>query len=126
MIKHCLNPKCNKDFTPKNKKGVYCSSNCRAAHAYELKKSPKMFYNNNEQSVMMGKEIEILPAWVKTYFEKYPEQLIIAKSTGKIKKIPLSDTILNINIPPMPIRKEDEDAFEFAERKNQWKKMYGS
>lgn len=37
--KNCLNPKCNKEFTPKNAKGVYCSSNCRAAHAYHLKKN---------------------------------------------------------------------------------------
>lgn len=35
--KKCLNPKCEKEFTPKNKKGVYCSGNCRAAHAYQLK-----------------------------------------------------------------------------------------
>lgn len=35
--KNCLNPKCNKEFTPKNAKGVYCSANCRAAHAYQMK-----------------------------------------------------------------------------------------
>lgn len=45
MTKNCLNPKCQKEFTPKNAKGVYCSGNCRAAHAYQMK-SGKVFKMN--------------------------------------------------------------------------------
>lgn len=28
------------------------------------------------------------------------------------------------NIPPMPTRNEGEDAFDFAQRKNEWKRLY--
>lgn len=31
---------------------------------------------------------------------------------------------INTNIPPMPTRNEGEDVFDFANRKNEWKKKY--
>jgi hypothetical protein len=44
----------------------------------------------------------------------------------KIIKINPSDANRSIDttIPPMPVREKGEDAFDFAQRKNEWKKLY--
>jgi len=89
--KKCLNPKCQKEFTPKNNKGVYCSGNCRAAHAYQMKRVPisssKMaelpsdYVNTNRIAILTedGQTIDIthakepIPEWATKWFEGYFE-----------------------------------------------------
>jgi len=74
LIKNCLNPKCNREFTPKNNKGVYCSANCRAAHAYQMKRIhvnqsktielPADYVNVNKIAILTedGKMIDLMDA----------------------------------------------------------------
>lgn len=51
------------------------------------------------------------------------------KPTNTVEpKKPLGDKksnfTINTNIPPIPVKKAGEDSFDFAARKNEWKKMY--
>ncbi len=44
---------------------------------------------------------------------------------GDKAPIYLSDEAGQMAFPPMPTRNEGEDAFDFAARKNEWKRLYG-
>lgn len=41
------------------------------------------------------------------------------------EKRPSSNYVVNTTIPPIPVRLPGEDSFDFAARKNEWKKLYG-
>lgn len=91
--KKCLNPKCQKEFTPKNAKGVYCGSNCRAAHAYQLKRLPisenktvglpKDYLSVNKILVLTedGQTIDLkepqgsIPQWANDWIESYVQSM---------------------------------------------------
>lgn len=113
MIKNCLNPKCNKEFTPKNKKGVYCSGNCRAAHAYQLKnwkigidkftvELPESFRNATKIGIFKKdgtieeiKNIDQLPPEWAMQFRS------INASLGEVKKFEVAEVTLEIKETPV-------------------------
>lgn len=142
MPKNCLNPKCQKEFTPKNKKGVYCSGNCRAAHAYDIKRQ-KRFEKTKEyaKKVVVREEengsFELDGKRVNFYWQDTGRgmgirnfSLGIGKSPeAKVnyeegKEYPVANPGIATIAPPMPTRNEGENAFDYAQRKNEWKRLY--
>lgn len=101
----CLNPKCDKEFTPKNAKGVYCSGNCRAAHAYQMKRVPvssiKMvdlpadYVNTNRVALLTedGQTIDIthatepIPEWATKWFKEYVAEIHAIENEPILKQI---------------------------------------
>lgn len=43
----------------------------------------------------------------------------------KEKEPPKGTSVTVTLIPPVPTRNEGEDAFDYAARKNEWKRLYG-
>ena len=100
---NCKN--CNKELilTPGRRKKEFCSNNCRVYFWNKLNKKIKA-NNEPEKKKRITKERNTI------------------SEVSKTTEYPL--TPQEATIPPMPVRQQGEDGFDFASRKNEWKLKY--
>lgn len=95
---------CDREFEPKNPKGKFCSDKCRVYFSRKPKEPEKKAFDGAIGGLMVPKGTVTKPEKIHIPLVANPE-----------KK----------EIPPMPTRLPGEDPFDFAARKNKWKKTYG-
>lgn len=103
-MKICARKKCGKEFEPNKPKQIFCSANCR----------------------VYSKRDELLPK-KRGRPPKVVQNILDATKSNLEKKTfeqPQTNFTINTIIEPMPIRGKNEDAFDYAIRKNEWKKKY--
>ena len=98
-------PVCQNEFNPNTgrRQKRFCSDPCKVKFWNAFKKVGKN--NQPEKKVAIEAERET-----------------VSEASNKATN-PLTQKEA---IPPMPIKEKGEDSFDFAARKNEWKKLYGS
>lgn len=90
---------CGGELNAKNRNKKFCSDKCRVYYNRENPTEPKIILTD-----LTKPNKEIKPVDVKK---------------------PITNTVIDTSKPPIPIRQEGENAFDFAARKNEWKRQYG-
>jgi len=117
-MKRCLYSKCGKEFEPNKPKQKFCC----AIH--------KVYWHREQNLSKEQKEVENNLLSGAADMGKMEMRLLVPKnehiSVKYVKaKPPTSNDKKDGQPPPMPTRNEGEDAFDFASRKNEWKRLYG-
>jgi hypothetical protein len=109
--KNCLN--CGEFLKQiKGKKSkVFCNSTCRSNYWQKSDRLEKQGFGIDEIIKKLTPKVSIKNNNDVTNEIKPPQQ-------------PKTNYAINTEIPPMPIRESGEDAFDYAARKNEWKKKY--
>lgn len=125
-MSNCLN--CGKDVIQKEGKRErkYCDDNCKMAFHNKHKREPKYVLfktfkdlSDKYEELKAGK----IPEIPSELLQNSPIIPNTAKDKAKKKEVK-ETTENNKSIPPMPVRGEKEDSFDFAARKNEWKIKY--
>ena len=106
-MKKCKYEKCKKDFEPLKPKAIYCSAKCRVYGNRLIKKG-------NPSSAIKDEGIDT---------KKHKQKRTSTDSTKKIIGAK-SNAVENVTKPPIPTRMEGELYLDFAQRKNEWKRLY--
>lgn len=138
-MKQCKYEKCQKDFEPLKPKAIYCSAKCRVYGNRELNKadatqnkaqegegrvniadSAKKVNKEKSNTVEMGKNGVINAPSISI------SDLTQATSVIKPFEQPKTNFVINTaDKPPIPEKMPGENPFDFAGRKNEWKRLYG-
>lgn len=133
-IDHCAYPKCGKELThiEGRKKKKYCDQSCNTRHWQML--NPKYIPKTRRIPVSDNVVIELpkdylssdkVYQWIDgklTEIEQKTEMAVNAATS--VKELAKDIKEVKNNISSMPIRKKGEDSFDFAQRKNEWKKKH--
>lgn len=110
-MKKCARKKCGKDFEPKKPRQKFCSPNCRVYNKRDGKEPGKR-----------GRPPKGPEAQQNFDPPKPPE--VKVNQVSELKKAVYNPYAKTLNAPPIPTRLPGEDPFDFAARKNEWKKKY--
>lgn len=130
--KTCKYAGCKKEFTPNHGKQLYCSPNCKAYDFAKNKQVKKLVLIQDDEDgnfLFMnpdGTTRKCKLVWAGQEEKKFHKsdseikQDAAEKAEKENEKVDLSEK----KIPPMPVKEKGEDSFDFAARKNEWKKKY--
>jgi hypothetical protein len=113
------------------KRKKFCKPECRIS--YWQKNNPRKEKKFVRIETFMQLEIQLREAEAKLQECKEAKNAPVASNetipdhlTEKTTNTPETPKTeeKGLNIPPMPIREPNENAFDFAARKNEWKKQY--
>jgi len=104
-------PVCKNEFDEYTgrKPKKFCSDACKVKF-WNTQKS----FDKIKKEMAKAEPHQKINTWVDSNLNEIPEHKEPPKGTSVTVKL----------IPPMPTRNEGEDAFDFAARKNEWKRNY--